>query len=155
MEEEGVFPMGTSESIISHLNDSLSIRKFFTRNGERLEIKTGDKDSIRVDALGLESLSWQDSTSLSNYLDLPEQETPPVSDVENNEVEREELFEIKNEYAVVKIAKVSGNAQEFLEIEAPKMGTKNQLSTTILRNISAQDMDFFSQLLRHPHRPSH
>lgn len=48
------------------------MRKVDTRNGERLEIaspKLGHR--IRLDALELEALSWQDHRSLSRLLERP------------------------------------------------------------------------------------
>jgi hypothetical protein len=51
---------------------SVRVRKVHTRNGERLEIESLNLGfSIRLDALELESLSWQEPNSLSRLLESP------------------------------------------------------------------------------------
>jgi hypothetical protein len=48
------------------------VRKVLTRNGERLEIeapKTGR--TIRLDPVELESLTWQDPSTFSSFLETP------------------------------------------------------------------------------------
>ena len=48
------------------------VRKLMTRNGERLEVESmrfGFR--IRLDALGLEALSWQDEGTVSGWLRTP------------------------------------------------------------------------------------
>jgi hypothetical protein len=50
----------------------VSVRKVFTRNGERLEIispRLGH--SIRLDALALESLTWQPMDTFTKFLETP------------------------------------------------------------------------------------
>jgi hypothetical protein len=50
----------------------VKVRKIWTRNGERLEItapKLGYR--IRLDALELESLTWQTSETFSKFLETP------------------------------------------------------------------------------------
>ena len=51
---------------------AVKCRKFYTRNGERLEIyspKLGYR--ILLDALALESLTWQDMEIFSRFLEQP------------------------------------------------------------------------------------
>jgi hypothetical protein len=48
------------------------VRKIRTRNGERLEIQSAKLEyTIRLDALALEGLSWQDPETISGYLETP------------------------------------------------------------------------------------
>lgn len=50
----------------------VKVRKVYTRNGERLEIeapKLGMR--IRLDALELESLTWQTTDTFSKFLETP------------------------------------------------------------------------------------
>lgn len=50
----------------------VKVRKVYTKKGERLEIvapKVGY--SIRLDALALEGLSWQDRETISGFLETP------------------------------------------------------------------------------------
>ena len=51
---------------------AVRVRKIATRNGERLEVKSLRFDgSIRLDALALEGLSWQDAEVISGFLEQP------------------------------------------------------------------------------------
>lgn len=48
------------------------VRKVFTRNGERLEIVSPRMGYVvRLDALALESLSWQTIDTFSKFLEMP------------------------------------------------------------------------------------
>jgi len=51
---------------------AVRVRKISTRNGERLEVASLRFDSrIRLDALALEGLSWQDAEVISGFLEEP------------------------------------------------------------------------------------
>jgi len=51
---------------------SVRVRRRATRNGERLEISSPNLSrSILLDALELESLTWQDASSFSRLLATP------------------------------------------------------------------------------------
>jgi hypothetical protein len=57
---------------ISNEFASVTVRKVFTRNGERLEIESKGLDlRIRLDALQLESLTWQRADLFSALLQTP------------------------------------------------------------------------------------
>lgn len=48
------------------------VRKVYTRNGERLEIEAPKLGlRIRLDALELESLTWQTTDTFSKFLETP------------------------------------------------------------------------------------
>ena len=48
------------------------VRKIWTRNGERLEIEAPKLHfRIRLDALELESLTWQTADTFSRFLETP------------------------------------------------------------------------------------
>lgn len=50
----------------------VTVRKVETNAGERLELEAPKKDSkIRLDAVALESLTWQDSDLFSELLEDP------------------------------------------------------------------------------------
>lgn len=50
----------------------MSVRKVMTRNGARLEIKSVRLGfSIQLDALALESLTWQRPETFSKFLETP------------------------------------------------------------------------------------
>jgi hypothetical protein len=51
---------------------TITVRKISTRNGERLEIRSNGLDlQIRLDALQLESLTWQNIDLFSKFLAQP------------------------------------------------------------------------------------
>lgn len=48
------------------------VKKVYTKKGERLQIESPKLDySIRIDAIGLESLTWQDEELFSELLETP------------------------------------------------------------------------------------
>ncbi|GCE43951.1 hypothetical protein Rhow_008249 [Rhodococcus wratislaviensis] len=62
---------------------AVRVRKILTRNGQRLEITSLRLDHhIRLDALALEALSWQNEETISAYLDQPfGPEDPPTTEI--------------------------------------------------------------------------
>lgn len=50
----------------------VELRKVWTRNGERLEIRSPRLDrQIRLDPLELESLTWQTTETFTGFLETP------------------------------------------------------------------------------------
>jgi len=49
---------------------TVTVRKVSTRNGERLEIRSGDQ-AIRLDAIALEALTWSDPLQVGKGLETP------------------------------------------------------------------------------------
>lgn len=48
------------------------VKKVYTKKGERLQIESPKLDySIRIDAIALESLTWQDEELFSELLETP------------------------------------------------------------------------------------
>jgi len=98
---------------------SIAVAKIYTAKGERLMLRDGD-DSIRLDAIELESLSWQDrewfdhcrreamSTVESDHLEPPE-----VMDVDKSSSAR-----VSTEYAEVVVRKVTTHEGTALQIES-------------------------------------
>ena len=65
---------GTVDAEFTVVNEftAVRVRKILTRNGQRLEITSLRLDHhIRLDALALEGLSWQNEETISAYLDQP------------------------------------------------------------------------------------
>ena len=64
--------MKNQEFRIANEFASVTIRKVTTKNGERLEIASNGLGlSITIDALQLESLTWQDPDIFSTFLETP------------------------------------------------------------------------------------
>lgn len=58
--------------IIANEFAEVQVRRVHTRNGVRLEIRSPRMDTtIRLDALELESLTWQDPEIFSGFLEEP------------------------------------------------------------------------------------
>lgn len=59
-------------TVIANEFAEVLVRRVHTRNGVRLEIRSPRMDtSIRLDALELESLTWQDPEVFSGFLEDP------------------------------------------------------------------------------------
>lgn len=56
--------------IIANEFAMVTVRKIHTRNGERLEIRSGDR-AIRLDAIALEGLTWSTSLEVGKALETP------------------------------------------------------------------------------------
>lgn len=64
----------TSDQTIDVVNEfaTVKVRKVWTRNGERLEIASPRLGyAIHLDALALESLTWQTMQTFTNFLEEP------------------------------------------------------------------------------------
>jgi hypothetical protein len=56
--------------IISNEFATVTVRKVSTRNGARLEIRSGDK-SVKLDAIALEALTWSSALEVGQALENP------------------------------------------------------------------------------------
>lgn len=56
--------------IIANEFATVTVRKVQTRNGERLEIRSGDR-AIRLDAIALEALTWSTALEVGQALETP------------------------------------------------------------------------------------
>jgi len=144
----------TEEFDVSADSDSATIRKLLTPRGQLLEIESnpggeGSPSRLRVDALGLESLSWQTEAELA---DRPGCRDPSQS---NDDESRSSLasFELSNEYADVVVSKVSGPNGDILVVRAPVKRTELRLHPTMLGELTACGTDLFSEFLETPHGP--
>ncbi len=65
-------PETSGEIIIADEHGAVRVRKVKTRNGERLELHSLEHGrSVRLDALALESLTWQTMDTFSAFLRDP------------------------------------------------------------------------------------
>jgi hypothetical protein len=139
-----------------HISDGDSVvtaQKVFTRMGERLAL-TADAlgSSVKLDAIMLESISWQDPeelAELADEIDRSDATAPPPSDA----VERDEPLTVSSEFAQATVRAVSDADGERLEIEAPKLGYAIQLGARELEWLAHQDHDTFSEWLETPFGP--
>ncbi|WP_256290036.1 hypothetical protein [Halobellus inordinatus] len=131
---------------------AVTVRQIKTPKGERLEVRAGD-EVLRADALGLESLSWQDLDVFSEFLgyeyDLAAR-SEPESDADDA-VDCE--FTLSNEYADIVVRSVTSPDGDRLVIEAPKKHFSIRVDAEGLEGLAAQDTSIFSEFLETPHGP--
>ena len=134
---------------------TVTVREFPTKRGERAEIESGG-DRIRLDALLLESISWQRSREdLAALLDdgslLLEDPTPLTG---GDPVEDSPVIGITNEYAQVELRHVRTDAGEALRIATPARGSELLLGAPGLRALATHSDTFaFSTFFETPVGP--
>jgi len=140
---------------------SVVVRKLVSK-GERLEIDRGDT-SVKLDALLLEGLTWQDDGAAVDALLDAETAVAadPVGFTVDGAADGHEAFEpdddaisISNEYATVFAREVSTAAGEGLEVTTPGRGTSVTLGCQSLRALAGvDDTDVFSVWFKTPFGP--
>ncbi|MGQ4555330.1 hypothetical protein [Halobellus sp. GM3] len=135
-------------------SDSATVRKLLTPRGQLLEIESGSVEGsprqIRVDALGLESLSWQTAADLADQLGC---DLPPGRDTSDDARSAVESVEVSNEYADVVVSKATTPTGDALVVRAPVKRTELRLHPAMLAELTAYDTDLFSEFLETPHGP--
>ncbi|MFC6719775.1 hypothetical protein ACFQHN_19675 [Natrialbaceae archaeon GCM10025896] len=116
-----------------------------TPTGERLTI-SGESAETRVDALALESLTWQDDELFEELASSPHEDGTSATDPSDE-------LQISNEYTVVKLQKVETTAGPRLSITSPKLEYTCRLSPAELDALTHKRIDFFSDLLKTPFGP--
>lgn len=136
-------------------SESATVRKLLTPRGQLVEIESGSSEQepspqIRVDALGLESLSWQTEADLVNRLGCS---PPPEWDAGNVSQPTVGSFKISNEYADVVVSKITTSTGDALVVRAPVKRTELRLHPAMLHELTACETDLFSEFLETPHGP--
>lgn len=116
-------------------NQSVTATKLVSM-GELVLLERGD-DQLRLDAMLLEGLSWQqDATELAEFVrDSEAVLGDPASSYDNRAVEASELFRISNEYTTVTLGTVDAGLTKALQIKSEKgistlgIGTLGALTT--------------------------
>lgn len=126
-------------------DQEVSLTREPTPAGERLRVDSAD-DTTRLDALALESLTWQDDEFFTEL-------TGATHTAGANAVRTDETLQIGNEYTVVQLAVLDTDAGPRLEIDSPKLGYSCRLSVAEIVAISREEMTLFSDLLRTPLGP--
>ncbi|SEH67863.1 hypothetical protein SAMN05192561_13011 [Halopenitus malekzadehii] len=150
----------TAEFDVGDDGDAATVRKLLTPRGQLVEIESADRtgadgsNTIRVDALGLESLSWQTESELADRLGRQ----PPAdwnaageNAADANEVDGP--FAVSNEYADVEIAKATTADGDALVVRAPVKRTEIRLPPAMVGALTARDTSLFSEFLETPHGP--
>lgn len=136
-------------------SDSATVRKLLTPRGQLVEIECerggeAPPARLRVDALGLESLSWQTEAELADRLGCS---VPSERDDYSESSSRVDSFEISNEYADVVVSKIQTSNGDALLVRAPVKRTELRLHPVLLRDLTECETDLFSEFLETPHGP--
>lgn len=129
------------------------VRRVRTHNGTRLEVRSSQAGSqVRLDALLLESLSWQSPEELAAGLESPherageQREVEPLGDAP--------FTEISNEFATALVRVVGEGEEARLEIHSPKLGYRVFLAAPLLESLSWQSPEKLSEGLEEPYGPA-
>jgi hypothetical protein len=130
----------------------VGVWKVYTRKGERLEIvSTRLGTETRLDALALESTTWQAPAVFEDELDIGDVDGAD-RDLRSEVDEIVDEIRIANEFAEVSVSRLHSN--DGIEINS-KLGYSIQLSVSALEMLSYQEPDLYSEFLTSPFGPSH
>lgn len=140
------------EFVVEDENGTVTVRKIRTAKGHRLEVDPGSGDRIRIDALGLESLSWQGEEFVSELVD-GDHPIKQLASYDDSVIASEESVMISNEYADANVRKLRTPDGDRLVIEGPKKGGAILADTAFLNALARQSTGIFSEFLATPHGP--
>lgn len=136
---------------VSDGDHAVTVRQLRTPRGRVAEIESAgatrdEPASTRIDALGLESLSWQVESEL---IDRIGGEAVTVAGT----AEQRESFTISNEYADTSLTKLVVGDTELLLVKAPVKHTELRLHPATLVALTDCESQLFSDFLETPHGP--
>lgn len=130
------------------------VSKVLSQKGEKLEVKDVVNDAkLRLDALALESLSWQpSSSSLARVLDLP---TAAVAAPDAaTATDEDECISVSNEYAICTVRKLVTDDEEYLEIASESGDSSSVFTGAALAALASFSNEFaLSDEFRSPFGP--
>lgn len=140
---------------LSDGESTVVVEKVFTRTGERLEIAAPRLDrSIRLDAIALESLTWQDDEEMAERAaSVPDGQDEAAAAEAASGPECEDAITVSNEYAMATLEKETGEDGDYLAAAAPKLGYDARLSVRELEWVTTQNHETFSEFLERPFGP--
>ncbi|MFC5134750.1 MULTISPECIES: hypothetical protein [Haloferacaceae] len=125
--------------------DRIRLHRIETPKGERLEIET-PTSSIRLDAVALEALTWQDNDALAA---LPDANTTQRSPTGTGELsERIRLTTISNEFGFIVVYEMHTEAGIRIDLEAEKQGESIRLCPAELETLAEQDHDLITEWVK-------
>ncbi|WP_280535480.1 hypothetical protein [Halopenitus sp. POP-27] len=137
---------------VSSTERTVTVRKIETPKGERVEFESSaEARTLSVDALGLESLTWQ-SPDVFTVEPVDENDAEPLEE-DADEVDCDVEFELMNEYAYVRVRRLQSPVRTTLEIHAPKKRERIQITPAGLEGLARRDHTVFSEYLEQPHGP--
>lgn len=134
-------PSKERETTIENGSGQVIVSKVRTRKGARMEIEVSGDVTSRLDALALESLSWQDPKTIG----ISDKGDVGRNDRDNGETE---LFGITNEFAEVEVWKLTADNSTYIQVRAPKLGYSIELDKNELVWLAEQPITTFSTFLK-------
>lgn len=151
-------PQGAQSVGLSDEHATVTISKHTTPSGSRLSIRPEQGPERRLDALELESVTWQSEGFLDDLIH-PDDRRPHASTAASTEgvdpasVEPRATIQVGNEYALVEVRAIEITREERLLVASVKMGYTIVLGPSELATLARQDPSFFSALLETPLGP--
>jgi len=125
------------------------VREVETPKGERLELETGDgADRIRLDAVALESLTWQDFDSFVRLVVGTAASTEAIVTACDEEFTVTPLTQITNEFGHVNVRELETPDGQLLELDAQNMAYSVQLNAAALAAIARLSIEAVGTLIR-------
>lgn len=125
------------------------VREVETPKGERLELETGDRaDRIRLDAVALESLTWQDFDSFVRLVVGTDASAEAIVTAYDGEFTATALTQITNEFGHVNVRELDTPDGQLLELDAQNMAYSAQLNAAALAAIARLSIEAFGTLIR-------
>ena len=125
---------------------AVELRKLVTPNGERLVV-TSDDASTPLDALALESLTWQNADFFSDLIGIPHDGGGDATDT------GKPMMQIGNEYTTVRIRTHKTATGPRITLRSPKLEYQCWLTPAELDAIAYKPLSFFTDLLETPLGP--
>jgi hypothetical protein len=125
---------------------TVTLVKVRTPNGERLAVRSETQGSTRLDALELESLTWQDAGFFAELVGS-EYDYRSVDPAPREPA----TLQISNEYTVIRLSVVNNGGA--VELTAPKMGYGTWIDACVFAALIDKPKTFFSDLLKTPYGP--
>lgn len=128
----------------------VTVRIVETPKGERLELESVAGDSIRLDAVALECLAWQDRSRFASFFGAAEGDPADHGSLvahPHDQLTRRDLTSITNEFAHVDVRAIPGSP-DLLELGAPKAGVTVCLTAPALAKVAAQRPEAITELVR-------
>lgn len=125
------------------------VRTVETPKGERLELEApATDDRIRLDAVALETLTWQDDESFTRLLVDRDEPTATIGTTYDGPRTATALAAITNEFGHVNVRELDTPDGPRLELDAQNMAYAAQLTPAALAAIAAQSTSAFTALIR-------
>lgn len=125
------------------------VRAVETPKGERLELEApAAGDRIRLDAVALETLTWQDDASFTRLLVGREEPPSTIGTSYEGPSTATALTAITNEFGHVNVRELDTPDGPRLELDAQNMAHAAQLTPAALAAIAAESTATFTELIR-------